>query len=98
MATLFICVFEGAAEVAMGDPIQEIIVTIGAVSAQSAEISGSSRRRRRARVLADAKCFVTWGANPTAKDDGTDGRPLATEAAEYFDIEAGHRIAVIERT
>ncbi|KKK94739.1 hypothetical protein LCGC14_2679860, partial [marine sediment metagenome] len=32
------------------------------------------------------------------KDDGTDGRPLEAGSAEYFDIEAGHKIAVIERT
>ncbi len=97
MATLFFCVFSGAVEVAAGDPIQEGIVTIGGASAQSVAIVGTGRKRQRVRVLADADCFATWGENPTAKNDGTDGRPLVAGSAEYFDIEAGHKIATIER-
>lgn len=97
MATLFIGVFEGSAEVAKGDPIQEITVAIGATSAQSAVISGSDRKRRTVRLFADANCFATWGSNPTAQSDGSDGRPLQSGSAEYFDIEVGHKIACIER-
>ncbi len=98
MATLFFAVYSGAVEVASGDPIQEDKVDIGVASAQSAVINGTSRKRRRVRVFADADCFVTWGENPTALADGTDGRPLSAGSAEYFDIEAGHKIATIERT
>jgi len=97
MATLFVCVFEGAAEVATGDPIQEITVNIGVASVQSASIIGTGRRRRRVRLFADANCFVTWGSNPTAQNDGSDGRPLQAGSAEYFDIESGHLLATIER-
>ncbi len=98
MATLFFAVFSGAAEVASGDPIQENKVDIGAGSTQSVALTGTGRKRRRVRILADTNCFATWGSNPVAKDDGTDGRPLEAGSAEYFDIEAGHKIAVIERT
>ncbi len=98
MATLFFTVFLGAVEVAAGDPVQENIITIGSGSLQSAVITGTDRKRQRVRVFADTNCFATWGLSPTAKDDGTDGRPLEAGSAEYFDIEAGHKIAVIERT
>ena len=55
MATLFYTVFEGAAEVACGDPIQEGAVTIGGTSLDSSPISGTKRVRRRVRVFCDAK-------------------------------------------
>ncbi len=98
MATLFFAVFSGAVEVAMGDPIQEDKVAIGVGSTQSVVLVGTGRKRRRVRVFADTNCFATWGENPVAKSDGTDGRPLEAGSAEYFDIEAGHKIATIERT
>ncbi len=98
MATLFFTVFSGAVEVAAGDPIQEDKVAIGVGSTQSATLVGTGRKRHRVRVFADENCFATWGENPTAKNDGTDGRPLEAGSAEYFDIEAGYKIAVIERT
>ena len=97
MTTLFFAVFLGAAEVAAGDPVQESTVDIGVASAQSAAITGTDRKRHRVRVFADINCFATWGENPTALNDGTSGRPLEAGSAEYFDIEAGHKIAVIER-
>jgi len=97
MATLFYAVYESAGEVALGDPIQEGTVTIGVASAQSATISGSGRKRKRVRLYADVNAFVTWGSNPTALNDGTDGRPMGADNPEYFDIEAGHKIATILR-
>ena len=97
MATLFIVVFQGAGSVAHGDPIQEEVVSIGAGSLTSNVITGSDRKRRIVRMYADADCFVTWGETPTALTDGTDGRPLGSDNAEYFDVEAGHKIAVIQR-
>ena len=98
MATLFFTVFSGAVEVAAGDPIQEGKVDIAAGSTQSVALTGTGRKRHRVRVFADTNCFATWGLNPTALDDGTDGRPLEAGSAEYFDIEAGHKIATITRT
>ena len=98
MATLFFTVFSGAVEVAAGDPIQEDKVAIEAGSTPSVALVGTNRKRHRVRVFADTNCFATWGENPVAKDDGTDGRPLEAGSAEYFDIEAGHKIATIVRT
>ena len=97
MATLFFTVFAGAAEVAAGDPIQENIVSIGVSSAKSEILTGIGRKRHRVRIFADSNCFVTWAEDPTALADGTNGRPLEAGSAEYFDIEAGHKIAVIQR-
>ena len=98
MPTLQFTVFEGANEVALGDPIQEGTIAISGTSAQGAVITGSHRRRRRVRIMCDTAAWVTWGADPTALSDGTDGRMMGTENAEYWDLESGHRIAVIQRT
>ena len=45
MATLQFTVYNSAAEVALGDPIQEGVVTIGASSAQSAACAHLLRRQ-----------------------------------------------------
>jgi hypothetical protein len=97
MATLQFTVWEYASDVANGDPIQEDVVAIGGGSLQSDPIVGSNRKRQRVRVVCDTNAWVTWGANPTALDDGTAGRMMGQENPEYFEIEAGHRLAVIER-
>ena len=100
MATLFFCVWDDAAEVALGRPILEEAISILATSSPSTSvIPGDKKRHKRVRVFADADCFVTWGAGtPIAKNDGTDGRPLTADSAEYFDILEGDKLAVIERT
>ncbi len=96
MATLFVAVWETAVEVALGDPLQEFQVDIAATSTASTEtISGSDNKRRRIRLFADANCFVTWGTTPVAVS--TASRPMGSENPEYFDIQAGYKIAVIER-
>lgn len=97
MATLYIGVWDNANEVLFGAPIQEVAVTVSGTSAQSATISGSNKEMRRCRLMADTDCFVTWGDNPTALNDGTEGRPLDAENTEIFGIQAGQKIAVIER-
>ena len=97
MATLFITVFSVAGSTALGDPIQEEAVTIGAGSLKSNVITGTGRKRRTVRLFADADCFVTWDSDPTVLADGSNGRPMGSENPEYWDIEAGHEIAVIER-
>lgn len=94
MATLSLHVWSDAKEVALGEVLQSMTVNIGGASAQSAAVTGTARRHRRVRFFADADCYVTWGDNPTA--DST-GLPLGAENPEYFDIEAGQKIAVIER-
>jgi len=94
MATLWMTVFGGVSQTAMGDVIQKDSATIGVTSVQLAAITGDGRRLRTVRVFADAKCYVKWGADPTA--DSTDV-PVGSENPEYFSVEAGQRIAVITR-
>ncbi len=98
MATLQITVFEVAGSTALGDPLQEEIVAVGASSLTTAVIVGSGKKRRTVRLYTDTNCFVTWGATPTAKTDGTEGRMLGADNPEYVNIQAGHKVAVIERT
>ena len=97
MPSLQITVYEDAAEVALGDPILEEVVTVTGTSALSSVIP-AGRTMRRMRLLADVDVFVTWGeGTPEAKIDGSSGRMLAAESPEYFAIEPGHFVAVIAR-
>ena len=96
MATLFVAVWETAVEVAMGDPLQEFQVNIAGTSTASSEtVIGGDNKRRRIRLFADADCFVTWEETPVAVS--TASRPMGAENPEYFDIQAGYKIAVITR-
>ena len=97
MATLFFTVWEDAEEVALGQPLQENVITIGSGSLQGAVIVGTGNKRRRVRIYVDADAFVIWSANPTATNDGLSGLPMGADNPEYFDISSSHRIAVIER-
>ena len=81
MASVFVTVFETAREVALGDPLQYTAATIG--GANSAAISGSGKKRRRVRLLADADCWVAWGENPTATGSA-DSVALVADQAEYW--------------
>ena len=98
MPTLFYAAFHSATQTAEGTPLLEGKIAIGAGSLQSAAMPGASRVSRRVRIFCDSKAYVTWGTNPTAVNDGSDGRPMGSENPEYFDLEAGWKIAVIERT
>ena len=97
MSSLFITVWVDAEEVALGQPVQEEVVSFTGTPGESNPIDGSNRLRRRVRLLSDAACFATWGDGLTAAADGSEGRAMGSEAAEYFDIEAGHTISVIAR-
>jgi len=91
-------VFDGAGSVPNGDPLQEGVVAVGGGSLQSAAITGSDKIRRFVRIFVDTDAFVTWGENPTALNDGTQGRAVAAGTDLFWHIEAGHKIAVIQRT
>lgn len=83
--------------VADGPVIQRQVVVISGSSTQSAlAIPGVAGRKKRVRLLAESNVFVAHGQNPTVTD-GTNGTPLGTENPEYFDIEVGEKIAVIQR-
>lgn len=99
MATLFIAVWGDATQTLVGDPVQEMTVAVGAGSLQSDVIvPGDKKAWRRVRLFTDIDCFVTWGEDPTATNDGLSGRPMGAENPEVFTIESGKKIAVIERT
>lgn len=102
MATLQYTSWFSAAEVAHGQPIQENVITVTNTSTQgealSAPTGGEARHRLRVRIMSDTNCWVTWGSDPTALATGLGGRMVGSGNPEYFDIEAGFKIAVIERT
>ena len=98
MSSLFVAVFDDAAEVALGKPTQEFIVDISGTSAASAVISGIDNRHKRVRLWADIDCFVTWDVGtPTAINDGSGGRPLGAKNPEYFAVQVGQKLAVIAK-
>ena len=99
MATLFFRVYETAAEVAAGPKVNEGAVTISGTAAQSGVMhSTGGNKSRRVRLFADTACFVTWGSNPTALIDGTEGMPLGAENPEYIHINSNEKLSVIART
>lgn len=100
MADVQYTVWRSAAEVANGPVLNENVVAIGAGSVQSDDVvwPGNGNRGCRVRLAADADCWVTWGKNPTAENDGTGGRRMGAENPEYFDILANEKIATRERT
>jgi len=97
MATLQISVWDDAGEVALGPVLQEQVVTISGTSAASTSAIPGNNQTRRVRLYADTDCYVTWGADPTALSDGSDGRMIGANNPEYFSINSGHKVAVIER-
>ena len=64
-------------------------ITLGATSAQSAAFAAGTRF---VRLRADATCHFVVAANPTATTDHT---PLDANAAAYFEVPAGFKLAVI---
>ncbi len=104
MATLQYTVFRAADVTGRGPVLNENVIAIGGASVQSAIMDPNApveakNGQRAVRIVADAKCYVTWGQNPTALGDGTQGRMMGPDIStgEYFDIKADEKIAVIAR-
>lgn len=97
MATMQITVWEGAAAVALGLPIQEEVVDIGGSNLESNVIDGTNEYRT-VRVFCDTDAWVNWGENAVAAADGESGRMMGANNPEYFHIRAGHVVSVIQRT
>ncbi|MDJ0896923.1 MAG: hypothetical protein QNJ92_17395 [Alphaproteobacteria bacterium] len=95
MSTLSCTVYNSASEVALGEPLETLTVSIGATSDQTSAITTDGMARKRVRLFAQADCYIAYGENPTASSSTI---PLGAENPEYFDIAAGHKVAVIERT
>ena len=97
MANVYVTAWDTAAEVAMGDPVDFLVAIID--STNSPALSGSDRKRKRVRLLADADCFVNFFsdvADPTVTD-GTDAMPLGADNPEYVDMEVGRVLKAITR-
>lgn len=95
MANVYLTVWDSAGEVALGDPVQFIVAVID--GARSAVITGSGRKRKRVRLLADADCFLKYGVPTVTATDGTDSMPLGADNPEYIDMEVGHELHAISR-
>ena len=98
MATLYITVFQDSGSTAHGDPLQELVIAVGGASVQSVALNAADGKpRRTVRCFTDTDCFVTWGSDPTATNDGLAGIAVGTENPEYFLIKAGDKLATISR-
>ncbi len=98
MADVYFRVWAVAGAVAEGLPVNENKVNISGSAVSSGVMHAAGGNRSRVvRLMADAACFVTWGASPTVLSDGTEGMPLGSENPEYVQIQADHIISVIQR-
>lgn len=91
---VYMTVWEDAAEVALGEPLQFTSAEIG--STNSAAIVGTGKKRRRVRLYSTAACWVKYGANPTATG-ASDAMAVGADNPEYIDMEAGHVLTAIAR-
>jgi hypothetical protein len=98
MSNLYIAAFKDAKEVALGLPSLEEVVSYTTPAQSSSELPVVNPPiDYRVRIFSDADCFVTWGENPTALQDGSEGRPIGANNPEYFSIKNGYKLSVIER-
>ena len=100
MATLFITIFRDATVTLLGRADQEMTITVAGASAQSSVVTvpANGAGKRLARLYTDTDCFVTWGTDPTATNDGSSGMPLGADNPEVISVETGDKFAAIERT
>jgi len=96
MASVFITVFEGANNTALGNPVQYIVATIDGAATEIVNSTFTAKQKLTCRIMADADCFLSWGASPAATD-GTDAIPFGAENPEYHSVEAGHKFIAITR-
>jgi len=96
MATVFISEYPGG--LPMGSqappepPLAEQTVPIGGTSAQSQAFGGGTKLIR---LHVDAPCSILIGEDPTAR---TSNKRLAANQTEFFNVQPGHRLAVIQNT
>lgn len=80
------------APIAPMPPLAEQNLAIGGASVQS---SAFNAKTEMIGVHADAICSIAVGENPVAT---ANTRRLAANSTEYFEVEPGHKIAVITNT
>jgi hypothetical protein len=93
--------FFSATETGKGPVLNENVITIGATTTTSPTTvdptASPANQSRCVRIAADANCWVTWAASPTALDTGLGGRMIGAGNPEYFDLPANFKIACITR-
>lgn len=98
MSKLWITEYKNAGADAAGQKMQiakhppvavQIPITFSGTSAQSAAFAATTRFIR---IRSDAICHFTIAADPTATTNDT---PLDAYSAEYFEVPAGQKLAVI---
>jgi hypothetical protein len=72
--------------------LAEQTVAIGASSAQSQPFGGGTKMIR---VSVDATCSIAIGPDPTAM---APAKRLSANQTEFFIVQPGHRLAVIQNT
>lgn len=92
-------------------PYSSQTVSIGAASAQSTAFStgniasgynadgtpvGQTNNTRHVRVVATSACWIAFGANPTAAASTSPSIYLPAYTPEYFFVNSGEKIAVIQ--
>ncbi len=98
MANVYITAWDSAGEVALGDPTDFLVAIVDGTN--SGVLSGTGRKRKRVRILADEDVFVNFfsdDADPTVTD-GTDAMPLGIDNPEFHDMEVGRLLKAIART
>lgn len=68
-------------------------VTVGAASAQSAVFGSQTNEIR---VVSTTDCHINIGASPTAAATDNNGFFLPANVVEYFHVNPGQRLAVIQ--
>lgn len=93
-------VFYSSAESGKGPVLNEGLQTVAGTSSQTGVMDpAGGAQSRSVRLATTEKVWVTWGDDPTALQDGSDGRMMGPDIStvEYFDIPADSKIAVIAR-
>lgn len=93
MASLYYSGYTGARSVATGYPAFNGKITIGAGSTASGAL-GTAGETYYVRLVCDADCQIERGSSPTA--DGN-SELLVSSAVEYFWLNGGDQVAVIEK-
>ena len=96
MPACYISEYPGGAPMGSQAPpepaLAEQSVAIGGGSAQSQPFSGGTKMIR---VNVDATCSIAIGTDPTA---AANAKRLAANQTEFFVVQPGHRLAVIQNT
>jgi hypothetical protein len=96
MAVLYISEYSGYLQGGVQVPVEPAIATqtvaIGGSSTQSAAFNANTRL---VRLETDAICSISFGQSPTVT---TSNARMAANSEDYFEVQPGHKVAVITNT